>query len=307
MHDQFNDTALEPHVLKTLLYFDIFNYPLKSEEVFRFLPVNSVTEKDVVASLNALVGKKIIFNTEDLYSIQNNAALIPRRRNGNVKAEAFVPVAKQQAVLIGSFPFVRAVMASGSLSKNYMDENSDLDFFIVTAPGRLWIARTLLVIYKRLFLFNSHKHFCVNYFIDATHLEIEEKNQFTATELATVIPLYNAELYNQLIKANGWIKKFFPNMKIRETDCLHPLKTSALKRISERLLNISFLENLCQQLTFKRWKRIYQKNYSSSDFRIAFKTTKHVSKNHPNQYQRKVIDLYDQRLSEFSSKHNIVL
>ena len=92
-----------------------------------------------------------------------------------------------------------------------MDEKSDLDFFIITAPKRLWIARTLLVMYKRFFLFNSHKYFCVNYFVDEDHLEIEEKNLFTATELATVIPLYGQVHYTNLLKANPWLKRFFPN------------------------------------------------------------------------------------------------
>jgi hypothetical protein len=99
----------------------------------------------------------------------------------------------------------------GLMAKGYMDEKSDLDFFVVTAPGRLWIARTILVMYKRLFLFNSHKYFCVNYFVDEVHLEIEEKNLFTSTELATVIPLSGATLYGNLMQANPWLRLFFPN------------------------------------------------------------------------------------------------
>ncbi len=125
---------------------------------------------------------------------------------------------KSRPKLISRFPFVRAVLASGSLSKGYMDEKSDIDFFIITAPHRLWIARTLLVLYKRLFLGGSHKHFCVNYFVDEDHLEIEEKNLFTATELATVLPLYGAEQYKSLIKTNGWVRDFFPNYIARSTE-----------------------------------------------------------------------------------------
>src|SRR5690606_3777846 len=103
---------------------------------------------------------------------------------GNLMANKFSDIARKKAKLISQFPFVRGVMASGSLSKGYADEKSDIDFFIITIPNRLWIARTLLVLYKRIFLLNSHKFFCVNYFVDEKHLGIEEKNLFTATELA---------------------------------------------------------------------------------------------------------------------------
>ena len=102
--------------------------------------------------------------------------------------------ALRNARLIFHFPFTRAIMISGSLSKNYADEASDVDYFIIVKPGRLWIARTLLIIYKRIFLMNSKKYFCVNYFIDEDHLEIEEKNLFTAVELTTLIPIHGFTL-----------------------------------------------------------------------------------------------------------------
>jgi hypothetical protein len=299
-------TIVDHYVLKTLLYFDIFQYPLKSEEVYRFLGTNNVSQNDVMNSLNALSEQNFLFQFGEFYSIQNNEILLQRRLKGNEEAKKYLPLAKKIAGLIARFPFVRGVLASGSLSKNYMDEHSDLDFFIVTSTGRLWIARTLLVMYKRLFLFNSHKYFCVNYFVDESHLEIEEKNQFTATELATLIPLYNGHLYRQLIAANGWVKKFFPNMEMRTTDAANE-KVSPFKKNLERFIGITWIENFFMAVTLKRWKSIYQKKYQEADFRIAFKTGKHVSKNHPNHYQRKVMLLFQQKLNEFNSSHNITL
>jgi hypothetical protein len=56
-----------------------------------------------------------------------------------------------------------------------------------------------------------------------------------------------------------------------------------------------------------RWKRLYQKKLSNEDFKVAFKTKGHVSKNHPKQYQSKIMSLYLQRVNEFSAKHNMSL
>jgi hypothetical protein len=299
--------ALEQHVIKTLLYFDIFNYPLKPDEVFHFLGVNSASEKDVSQALNMLADQQYLFQLRNFYSIQNDESLLARRLKGNQQAEKHLPIAGRKASLIAKFPFVRAVMASGSLSKNYMDEKSDLDFFVVTAPGRLWIARTLIVLYKRLVLFNSHKYFCANYFIDETHLEIEEKNQFTATELATLIPLYNGDVYLKLMEANTWIKDFFPNVQRRDVSLAARPVSSYFKNVLEKILDISWLEKYFMNLSLKRWRRIYLNKYTREDFRVAFKTKDHVSKNHPNQYQSKIMSLYVQKLNEFSTKHNMSL
>jgi hypothetical protein len=301
-------TAVQEHILRTLLYYDIFNYPLKSNEIFRFLGTNHLDEETVTRNLLSLTDSGLIFRFENFYSVHNNQATIARRIKGNQSAELWLPIAEKQAKRIARFPFVRGVMASGSLSKNFMDQDSDLDFFIVTEPGRLWVARTLLVLYKRLFLFNSHKYFCVNYFVDSKHLEIEEKNIFTATELATVIPLYNADSYHQLHQANEWLHNFFPNYSKRVTDHLPASKSSFFKKIMEKMLDpvAPLLEKFFMGLTLNRWKRIYQKDYPEADFKVAFKTKKYASKNHPRHFQRRVVDLYHEKLKEFSNNHDFV-
>ena len=53
-----HDTALSKEVIKTLLYFDIFNYPLKGHEVHKFLSLKNRSEQDIVLSLNALLNQK---------------------------------------------------------------------------------------------------------------------------------------------------------------------------------------------------------------------------------------------------------
>jgi predicted nucleotidyltransferase len=285
-----------------MLYFDIFDYPLSSTEVFRFLGTNSLTEEKVVASLEELATRKIVHKFDEFYSVQPAEGNISRRVKGNAEAIRYLTIARRKAQLISKFPFVRAVLASGSLAKGYMDHNSDIDFFIVTAPGRLWIARTLLVLYKRIFLLNSHKYFCVNYFVDEDHLEIEDKNLFTATELATVIPLYGGKIYSQLLRKNSWIRERFPNFTERPTMNVPDTSTRGLKKILEAIINFIFvnqIEAYCQAVTMNRWRRLYEKKYSKADFDIAFKSKGYASKNHPQHFQRKVMELYAEKLKSF--------
>ncbi|HEY9045808.1 MAG TPA: hypothetical protein VIN08_07920 [Ohtaekwangia sp.] len=311
MVESLNDSTLKPlseSILRTLLYYDIFNYPLKAEEIHRFLPTNHVTARAIEYELEEMSSKGYLFQFGDLYSLQNNEAWATRRLKGNSEADKLLAVARKKGKFISSFPFVRGVLASGSLSKGYMDENSDLDFFIITKPGRLWIARMILVLYKRIFLFNSHKYFCVNYFIDTDHLEIEEKNLFTATELATVIPLCDVDLYAKLHQKNLWLRNFFPNFKLRPIDETTDTSNGIIKRAIEYIIDhagVNWWENYCMKLSLKRWENLYQKQYTQDDFDVAFKTKKYSSKNHPNHYQRKVIELYRQKMEGFSKKFNI--
>lgn len=297
--------ALRHSIIRCLLYFDIFNYPLKTEEILNFLERRS-TLAEVQESLDALIKGNYLFQFNEFYSIQNNKDNVVRRVRGNEMAEKMMPLARQKANLIGGFPFVKSVLVSGSLSKGYMDAESDIDFFVVTEPGRLWISRMLLVIYKRIFLKNSHKHFCVNYFISEEKLEIEEKNIFTATELATVLPQFNQNVYASLLKSNTWIKHFFPNFTPRPYSWKKE-KISSFKTLVERLINFagaSLLDKWCMKLTYHRWRSIYKSQYDDKDFQIAFKTKKYASKNHPRNYQKKVTQMLDQRWKEYWARFN---
>lgn len=302
MNNPKSEILLSRQIIKTLLYFDIFNYPLKSSEVLRFLGMKNITEMEVLTVLNRLIEDKVLFRYNDLYSVQNDRGIVERRIKGNAEAIRYLALAKRKAKIISGFPFVRAVFGSGSLSKDYMDDKSDLDFFVITSPGRLWIARTILAFYKRIFLFNSHKYFCINYYVDEDHLEIEEKNLFTATELATVIPLYGFSHYLDLHQANSWLKTFFPNFQLRSLHDVPQSKTGVIKKIVESFINTLFpehLEKYFRNITLRRWKRIYEKEFLEVDFQIAFKSKTYASKNHDKNYQRKIMDLYGEKLKSF--------
>jgi hypothetical protein len=295
-------------IIKTLLYFDIFNYPLKKDEILNFLGKNSAPE-DVKNALRILVDKEYIYQFNEFFSIQNKEENVLRRIRGNEMASSLLPLAAKKAALIGRFPFVRAVMASGSLSKGYMDTESDIDFFIVTEPGRLWIARMTLVLYKRIFLGNSHKYFCVNYFVSSDKLEIEEKNQFTATELATVIPLYNQRLYIDLLRSNGWLSRFYPNFNPRPVSWKKETASIA-KGLMESAINLlggKLIDEWCLKMTYNRWVKVYKDKYSTEDFQIAFKSRKHASKNHPKHYQKKITEVLEQKWTAYSQQYNLDL
>jgi len=298
-------STVEEKIILTLIYYDIFNYPLKAAEVFRFLGTNHVTEAIIEKELINLRKRGLIYQFGHFFSIQNNEHNAQRRMQGNDLAEKLLPIARRQARLIARFPFVRGVMASGSFSKGYMDQKSDLDFFIITEPGRLWIARTLLAFYKRLFLFNVHKYFCVNYFIDSEHLVIEEKNLFTATELATLIPLSGADLYLKLQKANAWVTDMFPNYGPRPVQGVDEPARGGVQKLFEKVIDLfapARLERLFKNLTLRRWQRIYGSSYTAADFHIAFKTRDYTSKNHPRHYQKKIEQLYTDRVNAFQER-----
>ncbi|MEP7170869.1 MAG: nucleotidyltransferase domain-containing protein [Bacteroidota bacterium] len=299
----------ERGILSSLLYFDIFKYPLTKSELRKFCHSTIHSSEEFNEALDFLLNKKLINHSGGFYFVKDDFSIVERRINGNLLAEEFNSIAKKYSRIISKFPFVRAVFISGSLSKGYMDKESDIDYFIITAPGRLWLCRTLLVLFKKIFLLNSHKYFCVNYFIDENNLEIPDKNIFTATELVTLIPMINHDLFEKFIRANKWTNNFIPNANSLNTGIKEKEKMFHFKFYLENFFNGSAgnkLDDFCLKTTLKFWKKKFI-HFSKEDFKNALRSKKDVSKHHPNKFQEKVLFLYEEKIKRFEKSQLISL
>lgn len=293
--------------LKTLLYFSIFKYPLSEEEIYKFSDTSS--KETIVQELDFLLKKGIIFKFDNFFSCLNNPELISRRLKGNTMAKKIMPKAFKVSKLIAKFPYVESVCLSGSLSKGYYDSDGDIDFFIITKPGRLWISRTLLILYKKIFLLNSRKYFCVNYFISSDHLHIPEQNRFTATEMVTLIPVYGKKAFTSLMQENTWTYNYFPNFSSFDTSLINETKKSWLSVFVEKMLNTPIgnaVDSFLRKMTLKKWHSKFG-DLESEDFKIAMKSTKQVSKHHPQNFQKKVIDRLNKDYNKLKQQYNLEL
>lgn len=275
--------------LKVIIYFSIFKYPLTIEEIFSFSSIKTIEETEL--QLIDLIDKGIIFRFDNYYSDINDFNLVLRRLKGNKMADNVMPKALKRAKLIASFPFIESVALSGALSKGYYDEDGDVDFFIITKPKRLWLARTLLIAYKKIFLLNSKKYFCVNYFIGSNHLSISEKNTFTATELLTLIPIFGKTTFNKFLDSNNWAERFYPNKSINKNylteEINKPLWSKTVQILFDNKLGKS-VDIYLKKVTLSKWKSKF-KHLNKNDFEVAMKSTNDVSKHHPQNFQNKVI------------------
>lgn len=293
-------------ILRTLLYFDIFQYPLTREEIGRFSP--APLSKGWEDSLEDLCRRQHVYRVENFYLLHPNPLLVVRRKAGNLLSARKLKSAVRICKGIQMIPFVRAVLLSGSISKGYMDEQGDIDYFIITAPGRLWIVRAMLAGIRRLFFLNSHKYLCTNFFVDEHHLEIREKNIFTAVETATLLPMTGASAVERFQNANQWCKEFLPNFN--HENRLRPGSESLLKKLLEKVVPQSWLQKLddwLMKVARSHWRKRYGHLLNANDFDIAFRSTPGVSRSHPQFYQKKVLELYAAKISAFEMNHEVIL
>jgi len=291
----------EKDILKVLAYFDIFHYPVSSEEIRRFLNKAS-TGDELDKTLQELHAKKKIFKYDHLYFLHDDPSVVCKRKINNQRAKCLLGTADKIASFLYQFPYVRGVGISGSLSKNVADENADIDFFIITKAERLWIARTTMHLFKKLtFLIGRQHWFCMNYYIDEEALLIAEKNIFTATEVITLLPVCGNGTLESFFEANEWVHLYFPNYQLC-TKSRKKVRPSFLKRFLEFSLNNLFgewLDNKLMRITTKRWmQKELRGKLNMKGNRVGLRMSKHFSKPNPEFFQQKVLQLYASKLKE---------
>jgi len=300
-------TKSQIEIIRAVLYFEIFDYPLRKRELYENSAI-TMTEKEFDVELAILLSMGTLNSSEDfILSKTACEASINKRLKGNAAAGEIMPLAYAYSKKIASFPFVEGICLSGGLSKNYYDEKGDIDFFIITKPGRLWICRTLLILKYKLLPQHKKKYWCVNYFIASDNLMIPDKNVFTGTELAYLIPTVNYPVYQDILQKNAWYKKGFPNKdSLSNTNCIE-VPQPWLKRMLEIFLGGRvgmWLDDFLLKITLKHWRKKYP-DMSSGNFELQFRSRKDVCKRHTTGFQEIVLNKWQQKQHEYQKLINI--
>jgi hypothetical protein len=205
-------SQLEENILITVVYADIFDYPLTSHEIHRYCPAVSTTDEQVTTALmhGGLVPDYLEQHGE-FYSLSGRGALVSTRQRRERVAARMWPRARRYARWLMRLPFVRMVALTGALAANNpRDNNDDFDYLIVTAAGRLWTCRAFTILLVRLARLLGDE-LCPNYLLAEESLRLEEQNLFAAHEFVRMIPFAGIEVYRRMQAENGWIHSYLPN------------------------------------------------------------------------------------------------
>jgi hypothetical protein len=196
--------------VEAIAYADVFDYPLTPLEVHRYLAGVTATPAAVTDALASPALMPYISRVGCFFALRGRDALAQTRRRRQRVAKSLWVSAHRYATAIGALPFVRLVAVSGALALDNVDAGADIDYFIVTEPGRLWVCRATVITLVRL----AARHgvtVCPNYFLSERALELSDRTLFAAHEVTQMVPLGGRRTYHRFRKLNGWTDTFLPN------------------------------------------------------------------------------------------------
>jgi hypothetical protein len=294
-------SGLREHIVRTLVYYELFDHPLSEQELYFLVSGQSVPRADVRSVLDDMVAAGQLVKNDAFYARPASGAAGFSRPGRERLARRRLLIARGTAHLIKRFPFVRGVMLSGDISKGVTTSASDVDFVIITEPGRLWICRSALIAFKKIFLLNQRKYFCLNYFVASDHLSLGERDYYTATEIAHLLPLYNYPLFLRYLNANAWIRDYFPNYRASAFHAdLGNNRSSLLQRVIEWPIRGAWADRLDARLMeFMRstWKKRYPE-YTDEVRERIFRCTPSESRAYGGNFSDKILSMYRKLLEE---------
>ena len=206
---------LETAILRAVLYSDLFDQPLRPDEVHRFLPVAAELPAVRAALAAGRVAGGAVEVTDGFAHLAGRAALAAIRRRRTALAEERWRRARRYGRLIGALPFVRLVAVTGALAVDNVEAEDDVDLLVATAPGRLWLARAL-VLAVVLVARRRGLELCPNYFLATSALAQPERGIYAAREIVQMVPLYGRAAYHDFRAANVWVLAALPNARLRD-------------------------------------------------------------------------------------------
>ncbi len=228
-----NNTSLECAILSTMAYADVFDYPLTFEQLHRHLIGMRVSSDDLQNVLNnGIIASHQVSSFSGFYTLPGREGIVETRsRRGENSAHLWTK-ASSYGQLIARLPFIRMVAVTGALAMDNAQPGDDIDYLIVTAPGRLWLCRAIVIALVR-GAARRGDTICPNYFLSERALDFYQRSLYTAHELVQMVPLSGQGVYERIRKLNTWSNRFLPNAEGQplnshsgqETQDLQPLFT----------------------------------------------------------------------------------
>ncbi len=236
----YASSAARLAVLRALAYSDMFDYAPDRSALYDALEYPGISRAHFEQTLQDMQAEGMIIADDERCMLAGREALSAiwrhRQRCSALKWQS----ARRYTRLIRCLPFIQMVAVTGTLAAQSAETNDDIDLFLITTQGRVWLARALTVAVVRLAaLFGVT--LCPNYLIATNALELSEHNLYTARELVQMQPLYGAAWYELFRLHNPWTLDYLPNASIAPLSAALPLdrmspQARLFKWLGERLL-----------------------------------------------------------------------
>lgn len=292
-------TAIEKSLLKTLLYSDIFDFPLTKEELWLYLMSKTKIDK---TAFTAYFEKQSEFLTykNNYFCLKGRESIITKRIQTIGEVHKKITIAKTAAYYLSFIPSIYFIGISGSVAVGNVNKDDDIDLFIITKKNTLFISRLCIIalleamnLRRKREEKESTNKICVNLIIEDTALRWPKNKHdlYTAHEIAHLYPLFERKnTYKRFLTSNEWVNSFLPN-------AITEKKTFPLIKWQRNYVSLNTLSTLATFYPFEFTAKLAQKYYMN-----RHRTNEIIKDNflafHPKDYRPIILKLLKKKTQQ---------
>lgn len=294
------DETLDSAILRTVLYADVFDFALTVNELHRFLMHHSpVALAEIQRALDGSPAlEAALARSGEWVALKSRQSLFGMRDEREAVAARLWPLARRYAAALALLPFVRMVALTGALAmRNPVSTDDDLDYLIVTRPGRVWLARLASVMLVRIVRLTGTE-ICPNFVLAEDALVQNRRDVYIAHEVVQAVPFFGGALYERLRAENRWADSHLPNA----SGAPHPAEIrapsragAAVKHLLEWVLGGKLGDRIEAWEKARKMRRFEALRQAESAARIDDSQVK----GHFNDHGESVLEQYRRRLSAY--------
>lgn len=256
-------SAEERAVLQSVIYASLFDYPLTLAQLGDSLVAVAADHATIAAWWrNSRLLQATVGHRDGLYFPAGRDDLVQTRARREALSRDLLHRDRHLLELVARMPFVRLVALSGSLAHLNAERAADIDLFVITSPGRVWLVTVGVLVMAK--VLGWRKRLCLNYVISERRLAIAPADLFTANQIIHLQPLAGYSTYRRFIDANPFVSHWYPNFRFRNQGSSVGDRGSG---VIERVLSLGIAqaaERVCRAV-YRRHLRRRAASWQSSD------------------------------------------
>lgn len=304
-------------LLAPLAYYDAFGMPLTSQELFLSMPATEGPRRsfeDVERALSEAVRSGRIAAAGGFYCLPGREALAVTRQSRYALAEGKYARVRRFLAIARFAPFLRAAFVCNTLARSYARPESDIDLFLVTAPGRAWLTRLCVTGLAALLRMRpteetSADRICLSFFVTTEALDLRplaiEDDVYLAHWLQELCPVYDeADVARRMFVENAWLRAVLPEARLQAPS---PRRSARIRLLGVKRLFEGALDALGGD-RLERWAKRRQLAWMPAALKAAAGTpasdvvlTDRVLKFHDRDRRAAIRDAYRRKLRELSA------
>ena len=283
-------------VRQAVIYAEIFDFALTADELRRYLPVPVDSTEEMEAAVTALVNSGVLERAGNYVVSRGRRKLATHRQSHHAFAAWLWRRTRRYARLVYAVPAVRMVAVTGSVAARNVGWHDDIDLFVVTDPGRLWLTRALVLAVCRWAALWGDT-LCPNFLVSTDALALGEGDFYAAHEVAHMVPLHGSATYAAFVEANDWYLRHLPNAAPCAVDGIRdqlPTPLSLLKRVGRQIIAspiVGLLERWEQRRKIARLAASVPANVHETLY------TSSVCKGHDRGHGARIMALWEERIA----------